>query len=66
MKMNILDIIALILVIIGGINWGLVGFFQFDLVASLFGGMDSVIARIVYSLVGLSALYGITWFFKEN
>lgn len=54
---NVVDWIALILVIIGGLNWGLVGFFSFDLVATLFGGMTSIISRIVYGLVGLSALY---------
>ena len=54
--MNALDWIAFILVIIGGLNWGLVGFFNFDLVAMIFGSM-TMIARIVYDLVGLSALY---------
>jgi hypothetical protein len=56
-KMNTLDWIAMILLIIGGLNWGLWGFFQFDLVASLLGGNDAMAARIVYDLVGLSALY---------
>ena len=51
------DWIALTLVIIGAINWGLIGFFQFDLVALLFGGMASVVSRIVYALVGLAGLY---------
>ncbi|MES2823127.1 MAG: DUF378 domain-containing protein [Pseudomonadota bacterium] len=50
--------IALTLLIAGGINWGLVGLFQFDLVAALFGDM-SALARIVYVLVGLAALYSI-------
>lgn len=53
--MYILKVIAYILVIIGAINWGLIGFFGFDLVASLFGEM-SVLSRIVYGLVGVSAL----------
>ena len=53
--MYILKIIAYILVIIGALNWGLVGFFGFDLVASVFGEM-SILSRIVYSLVGLSAI----------
>ncbi len=48
---------AMILVVIGGLNWGLVGFFKYDLVASIFGGADNMIARIIYDLVGLSALY---------
>ena len=61
-----LDIIALILLIIGGINWGSVGILQFDLVAWLFGGQDALLSRVVYTLVGLSALWCISFFFKEN
>jgi uncharacterized membrane protein YuzA (DUF378 family) len=57
-KLGALDWIALILIIIGGLNWGLVGAFDFDLVAKIFGAM-SIVARIVYILVGLSAIYGI-------
>jgi hypothetical protein len=57
-KLNALDVIALILVIVGGLNWGLVGLFNFDLVATLFGDM-SAISRVVYGLVGLAALYTI-------
>jgi uncharacterized membrane protein YuzA (DUF378 family) len=48
--------IALVLVIVGAVNWGLVGLFQFDLVAALFGGQTSPLARIVYSLVGIAGL----------
>jgi len=51
-----LNVISLILVIIGGLNWGLVGFLKFDLVATLFGD-GTMISRIVYGLVGLAALY---------
>ena len=58
-----LDIIALILTIIGAVNWGLIGLFNFDLVAVLFGNM-SLISRIVYVLVGISGLYLITFFWK--
>jgi len=54
-KLNTLGLIALILVIIGGLNWGLVGFFSFDLVAAIFG--KTMLSSIVYDLVGLSALY---------
>ena len=54
--MRTIKIIAIILVIIGGLNWGLVGLFNFDLVAAIFGAM-TVISRIVYTLVGLSAVY---------
>ncbi len=56
MKLNVLDWIALILVIIGGLNWGLVGILSFDLVASIFG-VGSLLSTIVYILVGLAALY---------
>jgi uncharacterized membrane protein YuzA (DUF378 family) len=56
MKLNTIDWLALVLVIVGGLNWGLVGLFQFNLVDTLFGEM-SVLARIVYDLVGLSAIY---------
>jgi uncharacterized membrane protein YuzA (DUF378 family) len=57
--MKILNLVTLALVIVGGINWGLVGVAQFDLVATLFGGQDAPLARIVYVLVGLSALWQI-------
>ena len=55
-SLNALDWVALVLVIVGGLNWGLVGLFDFDLVATIFGDM-SVLSRIVYILVGLSAVY---------
>lgn len=55
-KLSTVDWIVLILVIIGGLNWGLIGVFDFDLVASIFGDM-SALSRIVYDLVGLSAVY---------
>ena len=47
----------MILVIIGAINWGLIGFFQFDLVAAIFGGQGAVVSRIIYALVGLAGLW---------
>lgn len=56
--MKIIDRIALVLIIIGAINWGLIGFFKFDLVATIFGEM-SVLSRIIYALVGISGLWGI-------
>ncbi len=56
------DITALTIIIIGAINWGLIGFFQFDLIAVLFGGMSSVISRIIYAIVGLCGLYGLTMY----
>lgn len=58
--------IALILVIIGALNWGLVGLFEYDLVAELFGGQDAVVSRIVYTLVGLAGLVSIGLFGKQN
>jgi len=63
--MKTLDTIALILVVIGGINWGLIGFFQFNLVDSLFGNV-SMITRIIYSLVGIASIYSISFFAKER
>lgn len=60
--MKTLDYIALILVVVGAINWGLIGFFEFDLVATLFGGVDTILSRIVYSLVGIAGLYAISYF----
>ena len=56
---------ALILLIIGGINWGLIGLFQFDLVAWLFGGAASVISRIIYTVVGLAGIWCIGLLFKD-
>ncbi len=56
MKMNWFDWIVIVLLIIGGLNWGLIGFFDFDLVAAIFGSM-TLVSRVVYALVGLSALY---------
>ena len=59
--MKTLDYIALILVVIGAINWGLIGFFNFDLVKAIFGSM-TLITRIVYALVGVSGLYALSFF----
>lgn len=63
--MKILDSAALILVIIGAVNWGLIGFFQFDLVATLFGDMTAI-SRIIYALVGISGLYSLSFFAKDK
>ena len=60
-----MDMVALILSVIGCINWGLVGLFRFDLVAWLFGGSASLLSRIVYTLVGLAGLWCITFFFRK-
>ena len=60
-----MDTLALILSIIGSLNWGLVGIFQFDLVAWLFGGQDMVISRILYTVIGLAGLWCITLLFRR-
>ncbi len=61
-----MDIIALILSIVGCLNWGLVGIFQLDLVAWLFGGTGSLFSRLVYTLVGLAGLWSISFLFRKN
>lgn len=61
-----MDTIALILSIIGSLNWGLVSLFKFDLVAWLFGGQAAVFSRIIYGLVGLAGLWCITLLFRKN
>lgn len=63
--MKALDTIALILVVIGAVNWGLIGFFQFDLVAALFGQM-TIFSRVVYSIIGISGLYALSFFAKDR
>jgi uncharacterized protein len=55
--MKSLDVLAKVLLVVGGLNWGLWGMFQFDLVAALFGGNSAGLSRIVYSLVGIAAVY---------
>ncbi|MCX7842992.1 MAG: DUF378 domain-containing protein [Clostridia bacterium] len=61
-----LDRLALIIVIIGALNWLLVGLFQYDLVAAIFGGSSSFLSRTVYSLVGIAGLYSISLLFRES
>ncbi|WP_027415504.1 DUF378 domain-containing protein [Aneurinibacillus terranovensis] len=61
-----MDRLALILVIVGALNWLLVGLFQWDLVAALFNGESSFLSRVVYSLVGLAGLYCISLLFRER
>ena len=62
--MKVIDKIALVLIIIGAINWGLIGLFNFNLVEALFGDM-TVLSRIIYALVGVSGLWGIKLLFDE-
>ena len=62
----IMDRVALVLSIIGGLNWGLVGLFHFDFVAWLFGGQTATVSRVIYTLVGLSAIWCISLLFRER
>ena len=61
-----LDKIALTLLVIGGLNWGSVGLFQFDLVAWIFGGQTGIVSRIVYVLVGLSAIWCVSLLIRDT
>lgn len=61
-----MDTLALILSVIGSINWGLVGIFKFDLVAWIFGGQAAIISRIIYTVVGLAGLWCLTLLFRRN
>ncbi len=62
----ILDRIALLLLIVGGINWGSLGLFRFDIVAWIFGGQAALISRIIYVVVGISALWCVSLLFRER
>ncbi|AEB25276.1 DUF378 domain-containing protein [Bacillus sp. L381] len=64
--MSVIQRICLVLTIIGAINWGLIGFFQFDLVAAIFGGQGSALSRIIYGLVGIAGLINLGLLFKPN
>ena len=64
--MPILDRIALIVAAIGGLNWGSIGLFRFDLVAWIFGGQTALLSRVVYTLVGLAALWCISLLFRSR
>ena len=61
-----MDTLALILSILGSLNWGLIGIFQFDLVAWLFGGQDAIISRIIYAVIGLAGLWCISLLFRKG
>ncbi len=61
-----LDKTALVLIIIGALNWGLIGLFQFDLVAWLFGGQGAMLSRIVYTLVALAGLWCVSLLFRDT
>ncbi len=62
----ILDRLALILVIIGAINWGSIGLFQYDLVAAVFGGQSAILARVIYTLVAVAGIWCISLLFRER
>ena len=64
--MTIVNKIALGLIVVGALNWGLVGIFTFDLVAWIFGGATAVLSRIVYTLIALAGIWCITMLFKAN
>lgn len=64
-KMKVLDYTILTFVVVGAINWGLIGFFDFDLVSTLFGQM-SMFTRIIYALVGIGGLYAISYYGRMN
>ncbi|MBE6811592.1 MAG: DUF378 domain-containing protein [Clostridia bacterium] len=61
-----IDRIALILVIVGAINWGSIGLFQFDIVGWIFGGQDAIVSRIIFTLVALAGIWCISLLFREN
>ena len=61
-----LDRISLILLIVGGLNWGSIGLFKFDIVSWLFGGQADLVSRIIYTVVGLSALWCISLLFRSR
>jgi len=61
-----LDRISLILVVIGALNWGSIGLFQFDIVAWIFGGQGAVVSRIIYTLVALAGIWCLSLLFREN
>ena len=66
MRSRPLDWTALTFVIIGAINWGLIGLFKLDLIATLFGGMESLLSRIIYVIVGLAGLYCLSMFGRST
>jgi uncharacterized membrane protein YuzA (DUF378 family) len=61
-----MDRLALVLVIVGALNWLLIGLFQFDLVAAIFGGQDAMLSRVVYTLVGIAGIWSISLLFRDR
>ena len=66
MNSKTMDWLALCVLIIGAVNWGLIGFFQFDLIAGVFGGQDSWFSRILYAIVGIAGIYSFCLFNRVN
>jgi len=64
--MSVLQKVSLMLVIVGAVNWGIIGFFQFDLVAAIFGGQDAALSRIIYALVGIAGLLNLSLLFPSK
>ena len=61
-----LDRISLILVIVGAVNWGAIGLFQFDIVSCLFGGQDAILSRIIYTVIALAGIWCVSLLFRER
>lgn len=64
--MKVIRFIAILLVVIGALNWGLYGLFQYDFIADIFGGPDSALARITYVIVGIAGIFGISFIFNKH
>ena len=65
MRSRTWDYLCLSLVILGAINWGLIGLFRFDLIAVIFGGMEAIVSRIIYTLIALAGLYCLSFFGRD-
>ncbi len=63
---SIIDRIALVLTVIGALNWGIIGIFRYDVVAALFGGQSAAVSRVIYTLVGLAGIWCISLLFRER
>ena len=62
----LMDRIALVLAIIGGLNWGSIGLFRYDIVAAIFGGQTATLSRVIYTLVGIAAIWCISLLFRDH
>jgi len=66
MRFRTWDYVALALVILGAVNWGFIGLFRFDLIAAIFGGVEAIVSRIIYTLVALAGLYCLSFFGRQH